>query len=54
VNDPAETPTKNLAMSRPDLLADLTDRLRLWRREQLSYYADVPRQSREYPPVVKD
>jgi arylsulfatase A-like enzyme len=54
VNDPAETPTKNLARSRPDLLADLTDRLRLWRREQLSYYADVPRQSREYPPVVKD
>ena len=46
VNDPTETPTKNLARSRPDLLADLTDRLRLWRREQLSYYADVPRQSR--------
>ena len=29
-------------------------RLRFWRSEQLSYYADVPRQSREYPPVVKD
>jgi arylsulfatase A-like enzyme len=54
VNDPAETPTRNLAASRPELLADLTARLRLWRREQLSYYADVPRQSREYPPVVKD
>jgi arylsulfatase A-like enzyme len=54
VNDPAETPTKNLAASRPDLLEDLTRRLRLWRREQLSYYADVSRQSREYPPVITD
>lgn len=54
VNDPAESPRKNLASSRPDLVEELNGRLRFWRGEQLSYYADVPRQSREYPPVVKD
>jgi arylsulfatase A-like enzyme len=52
VNDPAEK--HNLAMSRPDLVQDLDRRLRLWRQEQLAYYADVSRQSREYPPVLKD
>jgi arylsulfatase A-like enzyme len=52
VNDPAEK--RNLASSRPDLVQDLDRRLRLWRQEQLAYYADGPRQSREYPPVVKD
>jgi arylsulfatase A-like enzyme len=52
VNDPGET--KNLASSRPDIVEDLTARLRAWRAEQLSYYADVPRQSREYPPVIRD
>jgi len=52
VNDPAEK--RNLASSRPDLVQDLDRRLKLWRQEQLAYYADVPRQSREYPPVVKD
>jgi arylsulfatase A-like enzyme len=52
VNDPAEK--QNLASSRPDLVEDLTRRLRSWRAEQLGYYADIPRQSREYPPVVKD
>jgi arylsulfatase A-like enzyme len=50
--DPGEK--KNLASSRPDLVAEYGERLRFWRSEQLSYYADVPRQSREYPPVVKD
>ena len=54
VNDPAESPRKNLASSRPDLVESLNSRLRFWRGEQLSYYADVPRHSREYPPVVKD
>ena len=54
VNDPAESPRHNLAASRPDLVQDLDRRLKLWRQEQLAYYADVPRQSREYPPVVKD
>jgi arylsulfatase A-like enzyme len=52
VNDPGET--KNLVSSRPDLVEDLAARLRFWRAEQLSYYADVPRQSREYPPVIRD
>jgi hypothetical protein len=52
VIDPAEK--HNLASSRPDLVQDLDRRLKLWRQEQLAYYADVPRQSREYPPVVKD
>jgi len=52
VNDPAEK--RNLASSRPDLVQDLDRRLKLWRQEQLAYYADVPRQSREYPPVVKN
>jgi arylsulfatase A-like enzyme len=52
VNDPGER--KPLTASRPDLVEDLAARLRFWRAEQLSYYADVPRQSREYPPVVKD
>jgi arylsulfatase A-like enzyme len=52
VNDPAER--QNLASSRPDLVEDLNRRLELWRQEQLAYYADVPRQSREYPPVIKD
>jgi arylsulfatase A-like enzyme len=52
VNDPAEK--HNLASSRPDLVQDLDRRLKLWRQEQLAYYADVPRQSREYPPVVTD
>jgi arylsulfatase A-like enzyme len=54
VNDPEESPRKNLASSRPDLVDELNRRLRFWRAEQLSYYADVPRHSREYPPVVKD
>ena len=54
MNDPAESPKKNLASSRPDLVEELNGRLRFWRGEQLSYYADVPRHSREYPPVVKD
>ncbi|HEY3044181.1 MAG TPA: sulfatase [Vicinamibacterales bacterium] len=52
VNDPAEK--HNLASSRPDLVQDLDRRLKLWRQEQLAYYADGPRQSGEYPPVVKD
>jgi arylsulfatase A-like enzyme len=52
VNDPAER--QNLVSSRPDLVQDLAARLRFWRSEQLSYYADVPRQGREYPPVIKD
>jgi arylsulfatase A-like enzyme len=52
VNDPGEK--HNLASSRPDLVQELDRRLKLWRQEQLAYYADVPRQSREYPPVVKD
>jgi arylsulfatase A-like enzyme len=52
VNDPAEK--RPLAASRPDLVQDLDRRLKLWRQEQLAYYADVPRQSREYPPVIKD
>jgi hypothetical protein len=43
-----------LAASRPDLVQDLDRRLKLWRQEQLAYYADIPRQSREYAPVVKD
>jgi arylsulfatase A-like enzyme len=52
VNDPGER--KPVTASRPDLVEDLSARLRFWRSEQLSYYADVPRQRREYPPVVKD
>jgi arylsulfatase A-like enzyme len=52
VNDPAEK--HNLAASRPELVRDLDRRLKLWRQEQLAYYSDVPRQQREYPPVVKD
>jgi arylsulfatase A-like enzyme len=52
VNDPGEK--KPLTASRPDLVQDLAERLRFWRAEQLSYYADVSRHSREYPPVVKD
>jgi len=52
VNDPAEK--HNLASSRPDLIQDLDRRLKLWRQEQLAYYADAPRQKREYAPVVKD
>jgi arylsulfatase A-like enzyme len=52
VNDPGER--KPITASRPDLVEDLSARLRFWRSEQLSYYADVPRQSREYPPVVQD
>ena len=53
-NDPAESPKKNLASSRPDLVDELNGRLRFWRGEQLSYYADVGRHTREYPPVVRD
>jgi arylsulfatase A-like enzyme len=52
VNDPGET--RNLVSMRPDLVEDLGTRLRFWRGEQLGYYADVARHSREYPPVVKD
>jgi arylsulfatase A-like enzyme len=52
VNDPGEK--HNIASVRPELVKDLDGRLKLWRQEQLAYYADVPRQSREYPPVVKD
>jgi arylsulfatase A-like enzyme len=46
--DPGEK--TNIASSRPDLVKDLAGRLRAWREEQLSYYADVARQAREYPP----
>jgi hypothetical protein len=52
INDPGEK--KNLVATRPDLVEDLAARLRFWRSEQLSYYADAARQSREYPPVVRD
>ena len=34
--------------------ADRLRELRIWRDEQLAYYADVPRQMREYPPVLED
>ena len=50
--DPGET--RNVASSRPDLVNELGTRLRVWRDEQLGYYADVPRQAREYPPVLVD
>jgi arylsulfatase A-like enzyme len=52
VNDPAEK--HNLAASRSELVQDLDRRLKLWRQEQLAYYADVPRQRREYAPVIND
>ncbi|OFV94081.1 MAG: hypothetical protein A3G76_07635 [Acidobacteria bacterium RIFCSPLOWO2_12_FULL_65_11] len=50
--DPGEK--RNIASSRPDLVDQLTGRLQVWRGEQLTYYQDVSRQSREYPPVLKD
>jgi arylsulfatase A-like enzyme len=52
VHDPGEQ--VDVVASRPDLLTDLSRRLQLWRGQQLSYYSDVPRQAREYPPVLKD
>ena len=50
--DPGET--TNIASSRPDLFEDLKNRLRAWREEQISYYADEDREMREYPPVLVD
>jgi len=52
VHDPGEQ--VNVAASQPDLLDELSRRLQLWRGEQLSYYTDIARQAREYPPVLKD
>jgi arylsulfatase A-like enzyme len=52
VNDPGER--HNLRDARPDLVQDLDRRLRLWRQEQLAYYADAERESHEYPPVFKN
>jgi arylsulfatase A-like enzyme len=50
--DPGET--INVAVSRPELVADLSARLKRWRDEQLAYYDDLSRQSREYPPVIQN
>ena len=50
--DPGEK--TNIATSRPDLVKELGGRLRVWREEQLSYYADVARHTREYPPFFVD
>ena len=50
--DPGEK--TNLAPFRPDLVKELAGRLQAWREEQLAYYSDVPRHSREYPPVLED
>ena len=50
--DPAEQ--HNLAASQPEIFADLAGRLGRWRQEQLDYYADLPREAREYPPVIQD
>jgi hypothetical protein len=50
--DPGEK--TNLASSRPDVTEELAGRLRVWREEQLRYYADVTRQTREYPPFFAD
>jgi arylsulfatase A-like enzyme len=52
VKDPGET--TDVGPSRPDLVRDLSARLHRWRDEQLAYYADLPRQMREYPPVLED
>jgi membrane-anchored protein YejM (alkaline phosphatase superfamily) len=52
VHDPGEQ--RNVVASRPDLVDELAGRLQRWRSEQLSYYQDVPRQQREYPPVLPD
>lgn len=51
-NDPGEF--RDLADSRPDVRDGLAARLHQWRREQLAYYADIPRQTKEYPPVIAD
>jgi hypothetical protein len=50
--DPGET--MDVGRSRPEVMADLAARLRRWRQEQLAYYADVSRHSREYPPVIEE
>jgi arylsulfatase A-like enzyme len=50
--DPGEK--RNIATSRPDLVDSLTNRLQVWRTEQLNYYQDVARQAREYAPVLQD
>jgi arylsulfatase A-like enzyme len=52
VHDPGET--TDIAPGRPDLIADLAGRLRRWRDEQLAYYGDPSRHTREYPPVLED
>ena len=39
---------------RQTLVQDLDRRLKLWRQEQLAYYADASRQRREYAPVIND
>ena len=52
MRDPGET--TNIAASRPELVADLAARLTRWRDEQLAYYDDLSRQSREYPPIIRD
>ena len=50
--DPGEK--DNIARSRPDLVEELTGRLRAWREEQIVYYADRDRHTREYPPFFAD
>jgi arylsulfatase A-like enzyme len=41
----------NIRNDRPELAAELLAILRRWRDEQLAYYADTTRHSREYPPL---
>jgi arylsulfatase A-like enzyme len=48
VDDPGEQ--NDIAAVQPELVSDLAERLQGWRSEQLRYYADSARQSREYPP----
>jgi len=50
--DPGER--KDATETRPDECQDLKRRLSAWRRSQLEYYENPFRQSREYPPVLKE
>ena len=50
--DPGEE--SDLAPFQPKLVESMAGRLHRWYREQIDYYADKSRQSREYPPVLSD
>jgi arylsulfatase A-like enzyme len=50
-NDPGEK--TNVSAKHPEVLGALSTWMAFWRKAQLDYYKSLPRQSTEYPPVLR-